>query len=90
MLRNQYSYLSLLQNPKWLCKRKEILDRDNYHCIACKATANLQVHHRQYHFNRSKGHYLKPWQYKGKYLTTLCQLCHDKGHKIYKIPTKYI
>jgi hypothetical protein len=31
-----------------------------------------------------------PWDYTDNLLITLCEKCHQKGHKQYKVPTIYI
>jgi 5-methylcytosine-specific restriction endonuclease McrA len=78
-------YLSLLKNPRWFKKRKEILDRDGHKCRNCGATKNLHVHHKQYHYHKSTKTQTLPWDYDDKYLITLCEVCHDLGHKKYTI-----
>ena len=79
-------YLELLTRPEWKAKRIIILARDNNRCCNCTATAHLQVHHRQYHIKSQTGDYAKPWEYRNKYLITLCEECHRQGHKLYKVP----
>lgn len=81
------SYTALLFSPKWKAKREEILNRDAYQCVHCHAKENLQVHHRQYHFNIRQKKYQDPWDYDNSLLITLCELCHRRGHDHYKIPT---
>lgn len=80
------TYETLLQNPKWLEKRKEIIVRDGNQCCCCGNKSDLQVHHRQYHIKSSTGEKKLPWNYKNKYLITLCKECHSKGHNKFKIP----
>ena len=84
------SYNALLFDPRWKDKRKEILKRDNYCCIVCKSKENVQVHHRQYHFIRKHKSFKKPWEYSNSLLISLCKKCHQKGHQLYDVPTKYI
>lgn len=80
-------YDSLLKMPQWIRKRNEILKRDNHCCRSCGSKNTLQVHHRQYHMNQSTGMMQVPWNYSDKLLITLCNSCHELGHKIHKIPT---
>jgi len=84
------SYGVLLFDPKWKAKRLKILERDSNRCVICKSHENPQVHHRQYHFIASSKSFSLPWEYDDHLLITLCQKCHQKGHRQYKVPTKYI
>jgi 5-methylcytosine-specific restriction endonuclease McrA len=84
------SYGAELLDPRWKIKRKEILNRDNNQCVICHSNRNLQVHHRQYHFSRSLNKFKKPWEYENRLMITLCESCHQKGHRLYKVPVKYI
>ena len=65
-------YSEQLKSPHWQRKRLEVMQRDNFTCVACgEKESQLQVHH---------GVYLKgvnPWEYDDKYLHTLCKNCHD-------------
>ena len=79
-------YESLLKYPSWIKKRNEILARDNHQCKNCGSKTNLQVHHRQYHINKSLHYFKLPWKYDEKYLITLCDKCHAAGHLKFKIP----
>ncbi len=85
MTSEKTNYQELLNSSKWMSKRKTILVRDGYRCRNCNCSTGLQVHHRQYHVNRN-GQMVDPWSYSGKYLITLCNECHSKGHKSYKVP----
>ncbi len=85
----EISYEELLKDYRWQNKRVEILMRDGYRCRNCKSLNNLQVHHRQYHLNKSDVK-VRPWEYSHKYLITLCNSCHSEGHKLYKIPIFHI
>lgn len=84
------SYRELLFDPRWLIKKAEILKRDNYCCKICGSTRHLVVHHKQYHFDKRRNAKCPPWEYDDKYLVTLCESCHRRGHYKYKIPMKYI
>jgi 5-methylcytosine-specific restriction endonuclease McrA len=80
------SYAEMLLTERWKQKRKGILDRDNRTCRNCGCKQNLQVHHRQYHSDIKTGLKREPWDYNNKYLITLCDSCHEAGHKQYTIP----
>jgi 5-methylcytosine-specific restriction endonuclease McrA len=80
-------YNKLLRNPRWFQKRKIILERDQEKCRNCGGTEELHVHHKQYHIISRTGLFQLPWEYKNKYLVTLCQSCHSAGHSKYKVPT---
>ncbi|MBN1185871.1 MAG: HNH endonuclease [Bacteroidales bacterium] len=90
MLENHGTYGGTLLDPRWKTKRQEILKRDNYKCVNCGSEAYLQVHHKQYHFSKSLNEYRNPWEYSGKYLITLCEKCHKKGHNYYRVPIKMV
>lgn len=78
-------YNQLLKDPRWESKRLSILLRDHYQCRNCGSNRKLQIHHRQYHINK-RGHKVNPWAYNNKYLITLCDTCHKRGHELYKVP----
>lgn len=80
------SYRELLFDKRWLEKRAKIIKRDNCKCVICGSEEDLVVHHKQYHVNK-RGEKFLPWQYDDKYLVTLCKSCHQRGHKLYNIPT---
>ncbi|OYU56713.1 MAG: HNH endonuclease [Chitinophagaceae bacterium BSSC1] len=82
----EVSYLEKLQTTCWKEKRALILMRDANKCRNCGSSNNLQVHHRQYHINKITGQKSDPWNYNNKYLITLCNSCHEIGHKLYKVP----
>jgi 5-methylcytosine-specific restriction endonuclease McrA len=79
-------YANMLERPEWLIRRYLIIQKDGKRCQNCGSTSNLQVHHRQYHRWIQSGSYKKPWEYKDKYLITLCFNCHQAGHKCFSIP----
>lgn len=83
-------YAELLQTEEWNATRSKILKRDLHTCRNCGSTNNLHVHHRQYHECKKTGDWKKPWEYEAKYLITLCETCHEAGHRQYSIPTKII
>lgn len=84
------SYGALLFDTRWKSIRLSILNRDHHKCILCKSQLGLQVHHRQYHFYKLKKQFKPPWDYHESLLITLCEKCHQKGHRLYKVPTVYI
>lgn len=88
--KNHGAYGATLFDPRWKAKRKEIIARDLNQCVICKSSNALQVHHRQYHFLRRLNEFKSPWEYDNHLMITLCETCHNRGHKLYKVPTKYI
>ena len=87
---NHGAYGATLFDPRWKEKRKLILERDRNSCVICGSHQKLQVHHRQYHFSRSRNTFKNPWEYIDELMITLCENCHQKGHRIYKVPVKEI
>lgn len=83
------SYKEHLFNKKWKQKKERILSRDNHRCQICGSTVGLVVHHKQYHVTPTGEKYL-PWMYDDRFLVTLCERCHNKGHREYIVPTKVI
>lgn len=83
-------YGAALFDPRWKAKRIEILLRDQHKCLICRTDKKLQVHHRQYHFSRSLHVFKHPWEYDNRLLITLCESCHNKGHRLYKVPVKQV
>jgi hypothetical protein len=64
-----YTYREALKDPRWQKRRLEIMDRDNFTCLACGSkTETLNVHHIKYGST--------PWEIDEKYLVTLCEKCH--------------
>ena len=82
------SYEELLRTPQWYNKRNIILSRDNHMCKWCGSTDTLQVHHR-YYLKCPSGLKIYPWDYPDEALMTLCNNCHIKAHKKYKIKTYF-
>lgn len=81
------SYKELLFDKRWLEKRAKIIQRDRYKCINCGSDKQLVVHHKQYHIHKGTQNKYAPWEYSDKYLVTLCERCHTKGHQLYEVPT---
>ena len=86
----QGSYRELLFDDRWTEKRIEILQRDSYKCTICGSMDKLLVHHKQYHYNTRTDQKCPPWDYDNKYLVTLCESCHSRGHQKFQIPMKNI
>ncbi|EHQ25891.1 hypothetical protein Mucpa_1737 [Mucilaginibacter paludis DSM 18603] len=80
------TYRGLLFDSRWKSKRAEILIRDGNRCVICNTQADLQVHHRQYHFIKADNQYKPPWDYPAHLMITLCKNCHVRGHNKFKIP----
>ena len=81
-------YWKLLKDARWQRKRLEIMQRDNFTCIACGRSdkdegTTLNVHHAYY----EKGK--KPWEYDDDMLVTVCSECHEGRHKYINRLLKY-
>lgn len=81
------SYGALVLHPNWKSKRKEVIERDQFKCVICSSSQELQVHHRQYHFIKATKKFKAPWDYPGHLLITLCSSCHSRGHSKFKVPS---
>ena len=58
------------QDPRWQRRRMEILNRDDFTCVACKAKDKpLHVHHKRYSGEL--------WESPDEDLQTLCEDCHQ-------------
>lgn len=84
------SYREKLFDRRWNTKRNEILDRDHHCCVICGKNNHLVVHHKQYHYVKKLNVFRDPWEYNSKYLITLCESCHRRGHYLYKVPVKEV
>ena len=71
-------YKDLLKDGRWQKKRLEIFCRDNFCCLKCHTTNNIQVHHMYY----DNG--LKPWEYDNETMVTLCDKCHKEAQELLK------
>jgi 5-methylcytosine-specific restriction endonuclease McrA len=80
-------YDILLNDARWHLKRRQILKRDEFKCRNCYTKNKLQVHHKVYFMNSQTKMFVSPWNYKERYLVTLCATCHKSGHKLYKVKT---
>ena len=81
------TYGASLLDPRWKIRRQEILKRDEFQCAYCGTDQALQVHHRQYHFSKKLNAFLEPWEYPDHLLQTVCKHCHQRGHRMYRVPT---
>ncbi len=65
-------YHEKLFDPRWIEKRKRILNRDNNKCVICgKSEGKLHVHHKQYHFIKRLQTHVAPWEYNDNLLISL-------------------
>lgn len=72
---NSKEYKRLLKLDRWKNFSNDVKRRDNYKCVRCGCTNNLQAHHKIYYENRL------PWDYSIDFLETLCSSCHLNEHK---------
>lgn len=69
------NYKEKLKDPRWIRRRREIMERDNHRCMICGESSTLfNVHHLRY----KKG--AEPWEYGDTELVTLCEDCHKMVH----------
>lgn len=68
------TYGDFLHSDYWNQVRVAVLKRDNYKCIICKTTENLQVHHNTYRHHFKEHLHLED-------LDTLCRGCHKIYHE---------
>lgn len=64
-------YAEYLKTDEWQAKRRVVLKRDDYRCVACNSKVKLQVHHRKYDPRGTE---------KLIDLYTLCAGCHHMFH----------
>lgn len=68
------NYSEKLKDPRWQRKRLEVLQRDDFTCLACGAKdKQLHVHHCYYVSGRD------PWEYDSDSMLTWCKDCHKKA-----------
>ena len=64
-------YTEKFKSPKWQKLRLEIMERDNFTCVACgDKDKTLNVHHGYYEKGKD------PWEYPLETLWTVCERCH--------------
>ena len=69
------NYKEKLKDPRWIKRRREIMERDDHRCMICgEDSLLLNVHHLRYR----KG--AEPWEYDDCELVTLCEDCHKTVH----------
>ena len=64
------------KDPRWLEKRKEVLDAKGYTCIKCERHDNLQAHHLTYICEN--GVWRNVWDYPLDNFVVLCEKCHKE------------
>jgi hypothetical protein len=63
-------YAEKLSDPRWQKKRLQVLERDQFQCIACSQDdITLHIHHIRYSS--------EPWETPLEHLETLCEWCHE-------------
>lgn len=77
------TYSSLLRTPEWYNYRTMVFNYKGYKCEWCGRTNNLQVHHKFY--LKRYGEFIKPWEYDFNNVMVLCNYCHKKYHRKYKV-----
>lgn len=69
-------YKEKLKDPRWIKRRREIMERDNHRCMICgEDMSMLNVHHLHYRNDA------EPWEYNDSELATLCEDCHKMVHE---------
>lgn len=69
------TYQEKLRDPKWLNRKKQILNARGHQCESCGARRSLEVHHGYY------AYWLEPWEYEDATLWILCRDCHEVAHE---------
>lgn len=72
-VKNSSEYQAYLNSNEWQEKRQRIFNRDNFRCVKCGCSKNLQVHHITY---ENLG------EEKDADLVTLCDKCHNSIHTL--------
>lgn len=65
------TYSEKLKDDRWLKKRREILERDEYTCQSCADRERVMHVHHEFYFDNCE-----PWDYPNSALVTLCDSCH--------------
>ena len=82
----QPTYEDLLRTPQWKEFRDRVLKIKGATCEWCGKNYNLQIHHKKY-YKYLNGSFYLPWNYSVIDLMVLCNSCHKKYHKKYKVHT---
>ena len=72
-IKNGSEYQEYIKSQEWQEVRQKIFKRDNFRCVKCGASKNLQVHHITYE-NLGEEKYAD--------LVTLCNDCHNATHNM--------
>ncbi|MFP4365490.1 MAG: HNH endonuclease [Bacteroidales bacterium] len=76
------TYKDKLSDLRWIKRRREIINRDNFRCTSCDQVGkNLHVHHTKYIKGR------EPWEYEDIHLVSLCADCHKYWHYLMNLIT---
>lgn len=68
-------YANLLGDPRWISRRREILEARGRRCEDCGSEElELNIHHGYYRAGRM------PWDYPDNALHVLCSRCHTDAH----------
>lgn len=70
------TYEEQLKDPRWLKKRKEVLDTKGYACAICGKKFDLQVHHLEYKSGKMA------WEYPMSNFVVLCRKHHKEIHNL--------
>jgi hypothetical protein len=65
------TYAEKLKDSRWLAKRREILERDNFSCQSCGDNKRVMHVHHEYYLPDTE-----PWNYPNTALVVLCDGCH--------------
>ena len=88
LVKTKTAYGLLLERPEWKAYRLAVLAERGELCEWCGSNKNLQVHHKFY-LKYPNGKHILPWEYNINCLLVLCEDCHEKAHKKYKIKSYY-
>lgn len=72
-VKNSSEYQAYINSKEWQETRQRIFNRDNFRCVKCGCSKNLQVHHITY---ENLG------EEKDADLVTLCDKCHNSIHSL--------
>lgn len=89
LVKTKIAYELLLERPEWKAYRLAVLAERGELCEWCGSNKNLQVHHKFY-LKYPNGKHILPWEYNINCLLVLCNDCHTKAHKKYKIKSYYV